>query len=323
MTLSVGQVQALTVKGIDAEGGVRDAIFKNHAYLNRLKKNEGIYSGEKKTFPFNYVDDTDTNGSYYRGAEALSLDMYDPFTELSFDLIELQESLVITHRDLARNSGKEARLNLISERLKMMEMAMRQRFTKGIFSDGTASTGALTDKQFVGVQAFLKNTAVNYGGVTNTDVSVHVAYVNSNSGTNRAITTALHQATLGGASEGEEKPSLVIMRQNVMNSFIELLKPHQRTTRESTLDNLGHGGNTLVYSGVDHIIDNLSPENSMIFLNEKYVRLYAHPEYKMKRVQKEDLETQDAMLQRLFYKGVFACSVLRYQGWLKDITPSA
>lgn len=321
MTLSVGQVQALTVKGIDAEGGVRDAIFKNHAFLSRLKDKEGIYSGEKKTFPFNYLDDSSTTGSYYQGAEALSLDLYDPFTELSFDLVELQESLVITHRDLARNSGKEARLNLIAERLKMMEKSMRQRFTKGIFSDGTAATGALTTSQFPGIQAFLKSSAVNYGGVTNTtDVSVHVAYVADNSGVNRALTTALHQSVLGGASEGEEKPTVAIMQQAVMNQLIELLKPHQRTTRESTLGGLGHGENTLVYSGVDHIIDNLAPANSIAFLNEKFVKLYAHPEYNMKRVEKKDLEQQDAMLQRLFWKGVFACSVLRYQGWLKDIT---
>lgn len=323
MTLTVGQVQALTVKGIDSEGGVRDAIFKNNAYLARLKAKEGIYSGEKKTFPFNYLDDSSTTGGFYQGSEALSLDMYDPYTELSFDLIELQESLVITHRDLARNSGKEARLNLIDQRLKTMEQAMRQRFTKGVFSDGTAATGALSTKQFIGMQAFLKNSSVNYGGVTDTDVSVHIAYVNSNGGTQRALTTALHQATLGGCSEGEEKPSVAIMRQNVMNEFIELIKPHQRTTRESTLNGLGHDSNTLVYSGIDHIIDNLSPANSIAFMNEKFVRLYGHPEYNMKRVQKEDLETMDAMLQRLFYKGVYACSVLRYQGWLKDIIASA
>jgi hypothetical protein len=325
MSLTVGQVTALTVKGIDSEGGVKDAIFKNHAYLKRLKAKEGIYSGEKKTFPFNYLDDASTTGSYYQGAENLTLDMYDPLTELSFDLIELQESLVITHRDLARNSGKEARLNLIQERLKLMETSMRQRFTKGIFSDGTAATGALTTKQFPGIQAFLKSSSVNYGGVTDTDVSVHVAYVNSNSGTARALTTALHQATLGGSSEGEEKPSVVIMRQNVMNEMIELIKPHQRTTRESTLNGLGHSSdtNTLVYSGIDHIIDNLAPTASMAFLNEKFVRLYTHPEYNMKRVQKEDLETMDAMLQRLYWKGVYACSVLRFNGWLKDLTVSA
>lgn len=320
MTLSVGQVQALTTKGIDSEGGVRDAIFKNHAYLKRLKEKEGIYSGEKKTFPFNYLDDTSSNGSYYQGAEALSLGIYDPMTELSFDIVELQETLVISHRDLARNSGKEARLNLISERLKLLEMAMRQRFTKGIFSDGTASTGALTTRQFPGIQAFLKNSGVNYGGVTSTDVSVHIAYVADNSSVNRALTTALHQSVLGGASEGEEKPSLAIMKQGVMNALVELLKPHQRTTRENTLGGLGHEMNTLVYSGVDHIVDNLAPANSIAFLNEKFVRLYAHPEYNMKRVEKADLETMDAMMQRLFWKGVYACSVLRYQGWLKDIT---
>ena len=134
MSLSVGQVQALTVKGIDAAGGVKDAIFKNHAYLARLKAKQGIYSGEKLTFPFNYKDDADTNGKFYVGAEALSLDMVDPITELSFDLVELEETLVITHRDLARNSGKEARLKLIEQRLKLMETAMQQRFTKGMIS---------------------------------------------------------------------------------------------------------------------------------------------------------------------------------------------
>lgn len=323
MTLTVGQVTALTVKGIDAEGGVRDSVFKNHAYLNRLKEKEGIYSGEKKTFPFNYYDDTNTTGGFYKGAAALSLQMYDPLTELSFDLIELEETLVITHRDLARNSGKEARMNLVEQRLSLMEKSMRQRFTKGIYSDGTAATGALTVDQFPGIQAFLKSSSVNYGGVTDTDISSHVAFVNSNGGTLRAITTAIHQSVLGGASEGEEKPSLVIFRQNVANEFIELIKPHQRTTRDSSLSGLGHAGNTLVYSGVDHIIDNLAPANSLAFLNEKIVKLYSHPEYNMKRVQKDDLETMDAMLQRLFWKGVYACSVLRFNGWAKDITASA
>lgn len=319
MTLSVGQVQALTVKGIDADGGVKDAIFKNHPYLKRLKAKQKAFNGEKLSIPFNYFDDLNTTGQFYKGSENLSLDFYDPYTELSFDLIELEESLVITHRDLARNQTKGQRLSLIAERLKSAETAMRQRFTKGIYSDGTVSTGALTDKQFVGMLAFLKNSAVNYGGVTNTDVSVHVAYVNSNSGTARALTTALHQDVLGGCSEGEEKPTLAIMRQNVMNKFIELIKPHQRTTRESTLNGLGHEGNTLVYSGLDHIVDNLSPEQAIVFLNEKFVNLYAHPEYDMKRIQKDDLETMDAMLQRIFFKGAYACGVLRYQGYLKDL----
>lgn len=320
MTLSVGQVAALTTKAIQSEGGVSDSIFKNNAYLARLKPKQGTYSGEKLTFPFNYVDDTGTTGSFYTGAEALSLDMYDPYTELSFDLKEVQETLVITHLDLAKNSGKEARLKLIAERAKSMEMAMRQRISKGIFSDGTAATGALTAKQFVGMQAFLKSSSVNYGGVTDTDVSTHVAYVNSNSGTLRSLTTALHQAAVGGSAEGEERVNLGIMRQGVMDQFIELIKPNQRTTRENTLSNLGHDSNTLVYSGIDHIVDNLAPANSIVFLNEKFVKLYVHPDYDMKLVKKEDLETMDAVLQRLFLKGLYACKVLRYQGWLKDIS---
>lgn len=320
MTLSVNGVQALTVKGIEAKGGVRDAVFKNNAYLARLKAKQGIYSGEKWTAPFNYMDSTQTNGKFYVGAESLSLDIYDPLTELSLDLIELEETLVITHRDLAKNSGKEARLKLIEQRLKLMEKAMMERFTKGIFSDGTAATGALTTAQFPGIQAFLKSSAVNYANVTSTDVSVHVAYVADNGGTARALSTVLDQAAIGGCSEGNEKPTLRIMRQNVMDKFIELIKPHQRTTRESTLNGLGHEGNTLVYSGVDSIVDNLAPAQSIAYINENHVKLYAHPEYDMKNVEKKDLDEVDACMNRLFWKGVYAADVLRYQGWLKDIS---
>lgn len=319
MSLSVGQVQALTVKGIEAKGGVKDAIFKNDAFLSRLRAKQGTWAGEKMTFPFNFLDDSSTNGKFYSGGETLSLDAYDPLTELSFDIIELVETLTLTHRDLARNSGKEARLKLVAERLKLLEMAMRSRFTKGLFSDGTSATGALSDKQFPGMAAFLKSSGVNYGGVTSTDVSVHVAYVNDNSGSARALTTALQQDVLGGASEGNNKPTVGIMRQNVMNKFIELLKPYQRTTRESTLGGLGHEGNTLVYSGVDHIVDNQAIAGSIAYLNEDFVRLYSHSEYDMKRVQKDDLETADVMMQRLFWKGCFAASVLRFNGILKDI----
>jgi hypothetical protein len=319
MTLTVGQVSALATKSIEASGGVADLIFKNHAFLNRLKSKEGSFTGTQKSFPVNYVDDTGSTGSFYTGAEALPLNIYDPYSELLFDLKEVQETLVISHLDLAKNVGKEARLSLLEQRLKSMEMAMRQRFTKGIFSDGTSATGALTPKQFVGIQAFLKSSSVNYGGVTDTDIPQHVAYVNSNASVLRALTTALVQDVIGGASEGEEKPSVGIMRQNVMNQFLELLKPHQRTTRESTLDGLGHAANTIVYSGIDHIIDNLAPANSIAYLNEKWVKMYANPEYNMKVIKKDDLETIDAILQRLFYKGAFCCNALRYQGFLKDV----
>lgn len=317
--LTVGQVQALTVKGIESKGGVRDAIFKNHAYLDRLNKKKGTYSGEKMTFPFNYMDDEDTNGKFYKGGANLSLDMYDPFTELSFELIEIEETLVITNRDLAQNSGKEARLKLVEQRLKMIEQAMRQRFTKGLFSDGTVATGALSADQFPGQLAFLKDAAVNYGNITSADIAVHVAYVNDNAGVDRALTTALHQNALGGASEGNKKPTVGIMRQNVMDSFIELIKPAQRTTRESTLNGLGHEGNTLVYAGVDHIVDNLSIAKAISFLNEEHAKLYVHPEWDMVRKSWDKLENIDAIMERLFWKGVYAADVLRYHSLLKDL----
>jgi hypothetical protein len=320
MALTEGDVSALTTKGIMASGGVADTIFKTNAYRARLKKNQGVYTGGNKlTFPFGYVDDTGTNGQFYSGAGPLNLNRYEGISELSFDLKQLEETLVISHEDLAKNSGKEARLKLIEEKLKIMERAMGQRISKGVFSDGTALTGALSADQFIGMQAFLKSSSVNYGNVTDTDVPTHIAYVSSNSGTARALSTQLIQSAIGGCSEGEERPSVGIMRQATMDSFIELIKPHQRTQADN-LDGMGHNKAQLRYSGIDFIVDNLAPATSIVFLNEKFVKLYVHPDYDMKLQSVDNLETQDAILRRLFLKGLYACNLLRYQGWLKDLS---
>ena len=325
MAITISGLQALTVKGIDTKGGVKDAVFKNDPYLKRLKEKQGVYNGEKHTSPFNYMDSTQTTGSYYQGAESLSSSMvpYDPITSLEWNLVEIQETLVISHADLAKNSGDAGKLKLLEQRLKLMEKAMRERITKGIYSDGTIATGALTAKQFIGMLAFLKNTAVNYGGISSADVSVHVAYVNKNAGTPRALTTALHQKVKGGCSEGSDVPTVGLMRQNVMDEFIELIVPHQRTVKENTLNGMGHTGEILHYSGLDHFVDNLSIAASITMLNEEYVKMFVHPDYDMKRTQVDNLDDQDAMMQRLFLKGVYACNVLRRQGLLGDLIVQA
>lgn len=320
MALTSGQIQSLAVKAIQMKDGIIDTAFDERAYLKRLRAAQKIWDGNKLSFPLNYKNSDDTNGSFYEGAEALSLDIYDPITEISFDLKEIQETLVLTNRDIALTSSMAGQKKLLAARLELMKEALQERFTKGIFSDGTAATGALTTKQFVGCRAFLLSTGVNYGNLLSSDVSTHVAYVSDNSSVNRALTTALDQAAIGGASNGGKKPTLRIMRQDVMNQFVELLKPFQRTTRENSVNGLGHSAhNTLVYSGIDSIVDEQSPANGIIYLNEKHVNLYAHPDFDMKVVKMEDLETMDANLVRVFFKGAYACNALRYQAWLKDI----
>lgn len=318
MALSRGQVDSLARVGISKMLG--DSVFKNHAYLSRLEKKKKKWDGTKYQVPFNYFGRSQTTGKFYVGAENLEGTIYDPFTSMQFELKEIEETITIAMRDIALTSGDSGVINLLESRLKFAEKAMRERMTSGIFSDGTAATGEATTAQFVGQAAFLLSSSVNYGGVTSSDVSTHVAYVSSNGGTNRALTTALIQTVFGGSAEGEEKVSLAIQRQGVMNSLQELLKPHQRTTRESSLDNLGHKGSILVYNGVDFIVDNLSLANAISFINEDHVHLIYHPDFNMKNEEFSKLEDSDARRNRISWKGAYVCDTLRYQGKLADIT---
>ncbi len=325
MTLTIGQVQALATKAINERVG--DAVFKSNAYLARIRAKEKKWSGERMSFPVEYFASASTTGRFYVGSEALDNTEYDPYTEMAFDLIELEETLVLSKRDIARSSTKESKIRLLEQRLKSMKKAMSERLAIGVFSDGTASGGdlkTLNGKQMPGMAAYLISSG-SYGGLASTDVATHIAYIIGNSGTGRALTTALIQTALGGATEGNEKPTLGVSRQPAFNELIELLKPSQRTTRDSNLSGLGHEKNTLVYNGVDFIIDNLAPTTSSTvshfsLINEEYVNLFSHPDFNMSSMEKDGLETADALLNRVFWKGAYVAEILRYNGQLRDIT---
>ena len=235
-------------------------------------------------------------------------------TSQKFTIREFEKSITVTGRDLAINYGQAARVRLLASLLEGLELALREGFTEQLWGVTNSAKGInpVTD--------FLKDANVNYAGVSSADFAGYVAHVEANGGVPRALSTYLDQKCVSGATEGSQKPTLRVMRNDTMDTFIELLKPNQRTTRESTLNGQGHADqNTLVYSGIDSIVDNLFLEKAIGYFNEKYFRMYSHPKYNM--IQKEfgDMETIDAVLNRVYWKGFVGCHNLRSCSLLEDL----
>jgi len=315
-----GQVTAITHNAIKEI--LTDGVFTSSAYLNRLKQKMRIEGGGNQILcPLMTVDDTGSTGSFYKRADALSLQEYDGISASKHDWKYLQETVVIYKTDIAKNAGAAGVLKLVASKVSQAKGAMGQRMVKGALSDGTSSTGALDSDQFVGLQSIIGATGTSYGGFSDSDLSTWLAAVDDNSGTNRAITKAILDANYDNASEnGKGQPSLGLCNKAVFSKIKGLLTAQQRTTREDSMSGFGHAGQVLVYNGIDVLIENQMPDNTFFHVDEEHAYLVAQKDNNMRRQSIQDLETADALLERVFFYGNMVAPERKYHGRINDIT---
>jgi len=250
----------------------------------------------------------------------LSLTEYDGISASEHSWRYIYESVVIYKADIAKNSGRLGVLKLINKKVRQGELALMQRMIKGLLSDGGASLGAADDDQFDGLQAVIASSG-SYGGISDSDLSTWVSYVDDNSGTNRALTQAiLDKAYDQTVEEGQGGATLGIMDKSVFTKFKGLLTGQQRVTREDTVNGQGHKGQVIVYNGIDHCIENQMPGNTLFYVDEEHFKLHVHKDHNMRRQSIKDLESADALLERIFLYGNTVASERKYHSRINDIT---
>lgn len=319
MAFTYAQVEAITHDLIKDK--MTDGVFASDAFLKRIREKQELEDGGNVIrLPLYSVDENSSVGGFYSPRDALSLNEYDAFTDSSHDWKYLEESCVIYNADIAKNGGDLGVLKLIKEKVMFAEAAMREKMKRGIVSDGTASTGMLTTKQYVGLDAIIASSG-SYGGIASTDLATWVSYVDDNSGVNRALTQAIVDKAFDQTNEeGKGGATLGLMDKNVFSKFKGLLTGIQRTTRESTLDGLGHKGTMIVYNGIDHLIENNMPANTLFYVDERHAKLHVQKDNDM-RIQKiADLETADAQLHRIFLYSAYVASERKFHSRVNDIT---
>lgn len=313
MAFTYTQVTAITNDLIKDK--LSEGVFNSNAFLARLREKQMLEEGGNKILcPLMTVDDTGSTGEFYSPRDALSLNEYDGISASEHDWKYIVESVVIYKSDIAKNAGKLGVLKLIDSKVRQAEMAMRQRMAKSAVGDGTGAN------EFIGLDAIIAASGT-YGGISSTDLASFVSYVDSNSGTPRALTQALVDKAYDQAAEfGIGAPTLGIMGKGVFSKFKGLLTGIQRTTRENSLDGLGHKGQALVYNGIDHLIENNMNSGELYYVDEGHFRLHVHQDHNMRRQSIKDLETADALLERIFLYGAVVASERKFHSRIDDIT---
>ena len=269
-------------------------IFTDDSICGDMRDRQQIIDGGTTiTAPLISVDDTGSVGGFYSSRDALSLDEADVITSAEVSLKQIYESVVIYKFDLAKNGGKLGVLRLIDSKVQAAQSQMKQRITKGLLSDGTSN-------QFNGAAEMIASSGT-YAGIAPADLSVWASQVDDNAGVGRALTQLILDGVFDDSTEGNDQgPTHCYMRKQVFTPFKQLLTPFQRTTREDSVSGLGHKGSSIIYNGAEFKVENQMAASTIFGLDLRKWKLYVQKDNNMRRQSIKDLETADALLERIF-----------------------
>lgn len=319
MALAFAQIDAITEKHFIPK--LVDGVYNSKAFTARLARPDKLQlkdGGIEIIAPV--INSKPGSGGYFDDLETLSTDRTDNITASRHQWKQLYEPIRVSRKEALQNSGDAAKLSLVKSKVQIAEKQMKENMALGLFSDGTAATGAGTTKQLTGLQAIVDTTST-YGGIEVADFAEWVGVSNNNSGTDRALTLNLMQNVFGAVSEDDDKPSVIVGQQNVYDQVWSLFQPHQRLMSQE-MEALGFP-NTLTFNGIPILVDSHCQAKTLYFLNEDFLFLCVHKDENMRRETIERLETSNSMLMRVFWMGNLVSNNRRYQGELVDIEVTA
>ena len=313
MAFSYNQVQAITHDLIKDK--MTHGVFNSSMFTKRMKEKAELEDGGNKVIlPLMTKDDTGTTGGHYKRADVLSLQEYDGISASAYDWVYLYQSIVIYKSDIAKNAGRLGVLKLVDQKVRQGELAMNQALIKSVIS-GTAA-----NDQSVGLDSVIASSG-SYGSISSTDLATWVSDVDDNGGVNRTLTQAILDGSYDATVEaGILEATCGICDKNVFTKVKGLLTGFQRTMRESTLNGLGHKGTELVYNGISYILENNMPASTLFHIDENNFKLHIHKDHNMRRQSISDLETADALLERIFLYYVSAAQERKGLSRINDIS---
>lgn len=318
MALSYDQITAITEKYFVPK--FVDNVYGSNALLARLSRPDQMEmfdGGERIVAPV--VSSKPGSGGYFTDFDALNTSPTNDLSAAEYIIKQLQEPIKISRLQELKNSGKAAKLKLVATKMSIAELNMKENLALGLFSDGTAATGALTTSQLTGL-ALIMSTTATLGAIAVADMADWISVVKSNSGTNRALSLNLMQSTWGACSYDSKVPSVLCANQNIVDVYWGLLQPHQRLVSEE-MRGIGFN-NIMEFNGAPVLVDSHQAANTMYFINEEFVKLYVHSSENMRFEKITQIEAQAATLGRIYWAGNFVCNGRRYQGMLSDLLTS-
>lgn len=330
--INVGDIVATTLR--NRANVVADNVTNNNALLYKMKQrgNMKMLDGGRTIFqPILYQD----SGNYkrYSGYEQLDISNRPVIDGAEYEIKFVATAASISGEEMVKNSGKEAVLSLIEQKIAGAEAGLENGIASDIYSNGTADAG----KQIGGLQLLVADTPTTgtVGGINRANWTVwqNISYDATTQG-GASVTSANIQQYMNQVAlqlvRGTDKPDLIVADTNYYNAYLTSLQSIQRITDEKMA---GAGFTNLVYNGAGAatpvVLDGGSynastgytgcPANHMYFLNSKYVQLHTHRDRNFEMIGgRRQSINQDAEVRIVGWAGNMTTSAPRFTGVLFD-----
>lgn len=168
--------------------------------------------------------------------------------------------------ELAKNSGREAVLNLMEARMQQVEMTIAENLNEMLFADGSGNG----NKDWYGLAAVVDSSNPSWGNFGGIDRSTNAYWRSTETAVNNALTVARMVTAYNDASEGIDQPTNVFTDQERFEDYEALIQADQRFMDPAMGD---AGFQNLMFKGAPVVFDTYCQSGVMYFLNLKYITL--------------------------------------------------
>lgn len=273
------QVEATTLNML--ETGSEDNVYDSASLWYHLRETGQItYSGGSEIQSSIMYQKIAAAGSF-QGADVLSISPTDTDTAVKLAWKLYYGSVVLTEHDILRNSGDEARVDLIQTKTKNCDLKLADLLSTDLFSTNADSATGITGLRNVA------STSTTLHNIPVADFSGWVADVDA--ATSTVSLSALEQGQLD-ATIASDGPDMGVTNKAVYKKVWALLQANQRFGGEQT----ARGGfKYIMLNDIPIFHDSHSPgsgagsaTNWLWWLNSRHMNLIVHKDvnFKVERV---------------------------------------
>jgi hypothetical protein len=287
-----------------------DNIMKSIPLFYKLYdagKKETISGGESIVVPLRYAKNATVAG--YSGYGTLDTTPQETNTAAKYNWKQVGGTVAISGKEVRQNSGKEQVINLLKEKVSVLEDSVKEYMNGKLFAASTTDSG--TDPHGL---ATIVATSGTVGGIAKATYS----WWQSQTGTAASFAAnglAEMRNIFNDCSvySAGDHPDFIITTQTVFEYYEGVLQPQERFQDSKTADG---GFQNLLFKGVPLTWDPNCTASKMYFLNTKYLKLAVHKDADFNFSEFQEPENQDAKVAKMIWMGELCASNCAKQGVL-------
>lgn len=289
-----------------------DQVYYSFPLWIRLAtKHRVVYdSGDKVDQPVLYGD---LAGGSYDGLDTFDISTKATTTLAKWKWCFYYANVTIDGPTMLKVEGTEKVLSIVESKMENASKTMRKLLTQDVFGDGTGNDSKAMD----GLLNALAVTGT-YGEINKANYDWWHGQYNSTGG---AFTLSMLQTQYGLCQDGNVKPDLIIVTQDIYNKIWARVQPAQRyisSKRHADLAEIGFSG--IEFNDAVIVVDKYCPSGYIFLLNTDYWKLVVHRKRDMDWTPPKVPIDQDAYVRQVLWAGNLVCQAPRWSGMISSVT---